>query len=119
MIKSFKHAWRGLAEAYSAERNFRFELLIGAGVLTMSLIFPLTGLERLIIILVVAIVLVLELLNSALERMIDTLSPRIDVSARVVKDILAAAVLLMSMAGAVVGVIIFYPYIRDFLDSSY
>jgi len=63
--------------------------------------------------------LVLELLNSAVERIIDTLSPRIDVLAGVVKDILAAAVFLMSVVSVVIGVVIFYPYIKEFLVISY
>ncbi len=110
-IRSIQHAWRGLREVFWGERNFRIEVLIGFAVAIASLIFPLTHTEKLLIILVISSVLVLELLNSALERVIDTLKPRIDLFAGVAKDILAAAVFLMSIAAALIGIIIFYPYL--------
>lgn len=115
-LKSARHAIRGFSETFKVEGNFRIEVVVGLIVLVASFILPLSQLERMIVILVVASVLVLELLNSALERIIDTLSPRIDVLAGVVKDILAAAVLLMSIVSIIIGIIIFYPYLRDIVQ---
>lgn len=118
-FKSAQHAVRGLKEVFRAEGNFRIEVVIGLVASLLSLLLPLTRVERSIVILVIGSVLVLELLNSALERIVDTLSPRIDVLAGVVKDILAAAVFLMSIVSVIIGIVIFYPYLREFLASRY
>lgn len=118
-LKSVRHALRGIKEVFKAERNFRIQVFIGLLAALLSVILPLSRPERIALILVIGSVLVLELLNSALERVVDTLSPRIDVLAGVVKDILAAAVFLMSIVAAIIGVVIFYPYIREFLATRY
>ncbi len=110
-LKSVRHALRGFKEVFKVEGNFRIEVVIALLIAVISFVLPLASFERAMVILVIASVLVLELLNSAVERMVDTLSPRIDVLAGVVKDILAAAVFLMSIVAVIIGVAIFYPYI--------
>ena len=118
-LKSARHAIRGFSEVFKTERNFRLEVLAGLLAGILSFVFPLSAAEKAFIILVIASVLMLELLNSAMERIVDTLKPRIDVLAGTVKDILAAAVFLMSVVSVIVGVVIFYPYIREFLATRH
>lgn len=115
-FKSVRNALKGFKEVFKSERNFRIQTLIGLAVAALSLFLPLTRMERVVVILVIVSVLVLELLNSAVERIVDTLSPRIDVLAGVVKDILAAAVFCMSVVSVIVGFTIFYPYIKSILN---
>lgn len=71
--------------------------------------------EWVIIILVITLVLLLELLNTVIERMIDVIKPKIHEYVRVIKDVMAAAVLISSLAAVVVGIIVFYPYVQDLL----
>ena len=58
-------------------------------------------------------VLIFELTNTVLERVVDILKPRIHPYARLIKDLMAAVVLISSIVSVIVGVIIFYPYIKD------
>jgi len=64
--------------------------------------------------LIIFAVLVLELINSTVERIMDFLGPDQDEKVRIIKDLMAAIVLLAGLAAIIVGIIIFYPYILGF-----
>jgi diacylglycerol kinase len=66
--------------------------------------------------LIIMWVLITELTNTVVERVVDILKPRIHPYARLVKDIMAAVVLISAVMAVVVGVIIFYPYFRNFFN---
>jgi diacylglycerol kinase len=110
--KSLSHAWRGLNEVYARENSFRIHLL--ALVLLVAVIIGLgiNGIEAAVLILVAAIVIVLELANSIFERWLDIVSPRVGAQVRDAKDIMAAAVLVSSLAALAVGAIIIIPHLK-------
>ena len=110
-IRSFSYALKGILFALKNERNFQIELAVGALAVLIMLFFPLSGLERALIILSIALVLTLELANTALERVMDILKPRIHPYARVIKDMMAGAVLLTTLAAIAIGIAIFSPYV--------
>jgi diacylglycerol kinase len=111
--KSLKFAWHGLVYAFRYEKNFRIELFIAGGVIALAFFFGLTTLEKSILLSISALVLVMELANTALERVIDMLKPRVHPYARVVKDVMAGAVLLVSFIAVLIGVLIFLPYLLE------
>ncbi len=74
-------------------------------------LLPLILWERVILLTVILAVLVLELLNTGIERLIDLLKPRLDDYVKDVKDVMAAAVLLASFFAVVIGIVIFWPHI--------
>lgn len=111
LIRSFSHAVRGILFAIRNEKNFQFEVAVGIAVVILMLFFPLSGIERVLVILSIVWVLTLELANTALERIMDILKPRIHPYARVIKDVMAGAVLLSSLAAAAIGLTIFLPYV--------
>lgn len=113
LSKSFRHAFRGLSYALANERNFQIEVIIGIFILGLIFIFKVKNWEAIILILMVMWVLVMELTNTVVERVVDILKPRIHPYARLVKDIMAAVVLISSIVSVIVGVIIFYPYFRE------
>ena len=111
---SIRYAWKGMRYVYRHEQNFRFQTAIAVVVLAATFFFDLTTLETLIVLLLVTAVLSLELLNSAFETYIDVLRPRLHSQAEVVKDIMAAVVLCVSLGAVVVGLVIFIPHIVEF-----
>lgn len=115
LMRSFSHAYKGILFALHNEKNFQIEIIGGTLAVILMLFFPLSGLERALIILSIALVLTLELANTALERVMDILKPRIHPYARVIKDVMAGAVLLVSLAAIAIGVAIFVPYLGEFL----
>ena len=112
---SIKYALRGLDYVIKNERNFQIELLSGAVVLTLALILNVRSWEIILIILLVMWVLVMELINTVLERVVDILKPRVHPYSRLIKDIMASVVLVSSIFSALAGAIIFWPYLKSIL----
>lgn len=115
LSRSFFYAIKGILFAIRNEKNFQIEVLVSILVAFAMFFFPLSGAERSLIVLSVALVLTLELANTALERVMDILKPRVHPYARVIKDVMAGAVLLATLAAIAIGLVIFFPYIVLFL----
>ena len=109
-IKSVKDAFRGLRVTFKNEQNFRIQILIGLLVIILAFIFPLKVWEVILLIVLMMLVLVMELLNTALEYFTDLLKPRLHHYVYLIKDIMAAAVFLTAVGSAVIGLIIFLPH---------
>ncbi|MCB9798948.1 diacylglycerol kinase family protein [Candidatus Nomurabacteria bacterium] len=108
---SFAYAVLGMKYVYVHERNFRIQCWSALVVVACAFFFGLSPLEFVAILFLIMTVLILEMLNSALEKFVDILKPRLDLHVGVVKDIMAGMVLLSSLGAAIVGLIIFYPYV--------
>jgi len=112
-VKSFRCAFRGLKYVLKNEQNFQMELLIGIFIVILMFVFDIRDWQKVALFLVIFSVLAVELINTILERVVDILKPRVHPYAQLIKDIMAAAVLIASLGAIVIGAIIFYPYIRD------
>ncbi len=110
-IRSFTHAWRGLGNIAATEQSFRIQLITGVCALIATLFFPLAFWQQILIFLLVIAVLVLEIINSILERLADAVHPRLHPVIKEVKDMMAAAVLLVSLTAGVVGFLFFWPHV--------
>ncbi|MDO8463164.1 MAG: diacylglycerol kinase family protein [bacterium] len=110
-LQSSGHALRGIAVAVRHERHVRIELVAFTVVLFLGFLVRLQPWEWIAILLVSSFVLVVELVNSAVEYLLDLLKPRLHDYARDVKDVLAGAVFLAAFVAVVVGCIIFLPYL--------
>jgi undecaprenol kinase len=113
--KSLKHAWRGLKYAISYEKNFQIEVVLAVFVVVLIFIFDIKSWEAIVLVLMIMWVLITELTNTVVERVVDILRPRIHPYARLVKDIMAAVVLISCLVAILVGIIIFYPYIKELI----
>lgn len=110
LLRSFQYALRGLLRVAKEEQNFRLELLAAAALAVLMVAFDLKPSERAILTLAAVSVLVLELLNSVFERMVDLLKPRIHHYVEDVKDILAGTVLIAALGALAIGLMIFGPH---------
>ncbi len=113
-IKEFKKslaiAFSGLKTAFSQEQSFRIQIFISVLALILMFIFPLTVYEKTIVILTMAVVLGLELINSQVERILDIIQPKFHSQVKLVKDLSAAAVLIVSIGSVIIGLLIFLPH---------
>jgi len=105
--QSFKHAGRGLKIVVKTEKNFKIQLLAAILVLVAAWYRHLEEKQILILLLVMSLVLCLEIVNSAVERLVDILAPRTHNFAKEIKDLLAAMVLLASIFAVIIGFIVF------------
>ncbi len=111
IIRSISWALSGISLAFRTQFNFRFHILSATIVLLLSFVLKLSALEWCIILFCIASVITAELLNTAQELNTDLLSPGYHEVAKNVKDLAAAAVLIVSIVSAVIGCIIFIPKI--------
>ncbi len=111
LVKSIRYALRGLANVFRSEQNFRLQVLAAIVVVVGMLAFPLPLWQRVILILLIAAVLVLEVINTVFERIVDGFKPRIHPVVGEIKDMMAAAVFLVSVVSAIIGILIFWPYV--------
>ncbi len=112
-LHSIKHAIQGVAYVFRNEQNFRIQLVVSVLASMSSVLLPLKGSERIVVMLLIIFILVLELVNSAIEKFTDIVKPRLHDQVGVVKDIMAATVLISSAGAAMLGIIIFYPYVIE------
>ncbi|MFN3301823.1 MAG: diacylglycerol kinase family protein [Patescibacteria group bacterium] len=108
--KSFLNAKNGLIYSFCHEQNFRLGSIIGLIVIFFTFYFPLSIGQRVTILLLVALFLILELLNSVLERTIDLFKPRIDPAAGIIKQMMSGILLVVVIFSIIIGLIIFLPY---------
>lgn len=111
LAKSFGYAAKGVLIVVREEQNFRLQLLAAAAVTALMFLFGLRPAEKALLTLAMVVVLVLELMNSIFERMVDILKPRIHHYVEEIKDIMAGTVLVASVGAALIGVLIFWPYV--------
>ena len=112
-FKSFRHAFRGLKYVLKNEQNFQLEILLGFFVIILMFVFDIRDWQKVALFLVIFSVLAVELINTILERVVDILKPRVHPYAQLIKDVMAAAVLMASIGAVVIGLIIFLPYFES------
>ncbi len=110
-MKSFSFAWRGLKYVTKNEKNFQNDLIIAGLVVLAMIYFWVTRAEMIVIFIMITGVLVAEILNTIMERVVNVLEPRVNPYARLIKDLSASAVLLTAILAAIVGFIVFIPHI--------
>ncbi|PHR49081.1 MAG: diacylglycerol kinase [Fluviicola sp.] len=107
----FHHAFRGLFNLVKTERNFKIQLLVLFLVILLGFFFQITTTEWIFVIFSSIIVLSLEALNSSVEKLADEVSLEQNPKIKWIKDVSAASVLISALGTAIVGCIIFLPYI--------
>lgn len=108
-IQSFGYAFAGLAKALKSEHNLRVHIVAAIGVTALGFWVNLSSIEWSVIVLCIAAVISAELFNSAIERLADFVQPNFDPKIGWIKDVAAAAVLVVSIASFIIGIIIFLP----------
>lgn len=106
-FKGFVYAGQGIWSAVKAERNLRFHICAAFYVLLLSLFYPFGAAEYSILFLSIGGVMAMELMNSAIERAVDTPDPAHWLTAGGAKDMAAGGVLVFSLAAAASGVALF------------
>ena len=116
LIDSFNNAMHGIISTVKSERNMKIHLAAAVMVLVMSLFYDLTRTEFIIICITIALVLICELFNTAIEVVIDTLIGIYHPKAKVVKDTAAAAVFISALLSIIVAYVIFFDRVSTSLE---
>ena len=110
LLVSFQYAWAGVRYTFITQRNFRIHTAIAVLATSLGSFLHITGTEMAIIVLTCALVMVLELLNTALESVVDlTVKQSYHELAKIAKDCAAGAVLISALAAVLVACLILLP----------
>lgn len=118
VIESFNHAIDGLIYSFKNENNFKSHIIMAILVAIISLFFNMTRLEMAILCITISFVIFAELLNTALEKIVDLVYEYYEPRAKIAKDIGAGAVLLAALNSLFVGYFIFYERIIHISDTA-
>lgn len=110
-LKSFKYAINGLKILIRDEHNSRIHLFAAVCAIILGFVLNVSSMEWLVIVLVIGFVFSVEIINSAIETIADFISPDYHEIIKKVKDLSAAAVLIIALASVIVAFIIFIPKI--------
>lgn len=115
IIKSFGYALEGILFSVKNNQNFRIQIAITIVVILASLAFHINPFEMGILGVMMVLVLVCEMLNTAIEEVVNLIARDYKIEAKIAKDVGAGMVLLASIGSVIVGVLVFIPYIIAFL----
>ncbi len=110
ILKSFGFAFKGLKSALN-ERNFRLHVFSACSIIALGFYCKITASEWLVVLICIGLVMSMELMNTAIEKIVDIVSPQFNEKAGKIKDIAAAAVLIVSIVSLIIAFIIFLPYL--------
>lgn len=111
-VLSFRHAFEGLLRAFGEEPNLKFHFIFGAAVIIVSFLLKISREDFLMIIFLIGFVIAIELTNTAIEAVVDAFTEKEHPGAKLAKDISAGAVLAAALTSAIIGIVIFLPYLN-------
>ncbi|WP_426447792.1 diacylglycerol kinase [Paenibacillus sp. S-38] len=116
--RSFRYAYEGVKYALATQRNMQFHFGAALFVLAFALWFGLSKTDVLFILLAVTLMIVTELINTAVEKAVDLAMPDLHPLAKIAKDVAAASVLVTAAFAAVTGMIVFYDPVERLLRTG-
>jgi diacylglycerol kinase len=108
-IKSFSYAYSGVKTAIKNEPNMRIHIFFAVSAIALAAILQFSVYEWILLTLTIFFVIMLELINTVLEALVNLVSPEIQPEAKIAKDVSAAAVLFAAFISIVVGLLLFGP----------
>jgi len=113
LAESFRYAYAGLVFAWRTQRNLRVHGVATILVVAVIVFYRLRLVEAVVLLLAIAVVVVAELFNTAVEVLVDrVVGLEHDPAAKIAKDVAAAGVLVAALGAAVVGAAILLPKVR-------
>ncbi len=113
ILNSFKYAIQGFFSAFKTEKNMKIHTLAMFIVIVLGIWLKLNPIQWCLIVVAIVLVISAELFNTAIETVVDMISPEKNEKAKIAKDISAAAVLAVAIGAAIIGIIIFIPIIKS------
>jgi diacylglycerol kinase len=110
-LKSFLYAIKGIRASLNEQRNIKVQLLITVITVGAGFYFNISELEWCVILLTIGLVIGLEMVNTAIENLVDMVSKEWSPLAGKIKDLAAGAVLIASVVAVIVGLIVFRKYL--------
>ena len=109
---SLRYAVEGIAYCIKTQRNMRIHLVIAIIVLMSGIFLKIVRTEFLMVLMSISMVFICEIINTAVERAVDTATLEYHPIAKIAKDVAAGAVLVAALNSVIVGLLVFGKYLR-------
>lgn len=116
IAKSFRFAFEGIWAGVKSETNWTIGIIEATVVIWAGFYLNISKSDWIIVVLLIGLVLYAELCNSAIEAIVDSFTPEEHPKAKLAKDFSAGSVVILIIAAAVVGIIIFWPYVSIYFN---
>lgn len=116
LLESFNNAINGVIYSIKSERNMKIHITAAVGILLLSLFYNLTRQEFLLVCLTIAIVIICELFNTAVEVLVDIITDIYHPKAKIIKDVAAGAVLVSAFVSLLVAYFIFFDRVSSSME---
>lgn len=111
--ESLRYAFNGLKYCISTQRNMKIHMIFAAAALLAGMLLRISRLELAVVIISISMVLACEIINTAVEKAVDTATQKYDPLAKIAKDVAAGAVLAAAAGSVIVGCLIFGRYLLN------
>ena len=118
LVESFNYAIEGLMSALQNEKHMKFHTLSAILIVILAILTNASKVEILLVSISVAFVIITELINTAVEALVDLISPERHPLAKLAKDVAAGAVLVAAINAVCVGYLLFYDKLLDIFDTQ-
>jgi diacylglycerol kinase (ATP) len=115
LLKSFTYAISGINYALNSDQNLIIHLIAATIVIIASIIFKVTPFEMGILGVMILLVIITEMINSALEKMVDLITKEHRMEAKIAKDVSSGMVLIAAIGSVIIGILVFLPHILKLL----
>ncbi len=109
LLYSFRYAFQGIYSSFKSERNMKIHIFMMTLVILFGILLKISLLEWFVCIILFIIVIAGELFNTAVETVVDMVSPDINEKAKLAKDVSAGGVLVLAIGASIIGLFIFIP----------
>jgi len=117
LVESFNNAINGIISTIRTERNMKIHITAAVLIILLSFLYKLTHTEFLIVLIVIGIVLICELFNTAVEKLIDLITDVYHPKVKIIKDMAAGAVMISAAVSLIVGYVIFFNRVSSDLET--
>lgn len=117
IIRSFSYAWNGIKTSFISETNFKIHTAFAVLAIALAVMLGISSVEWIVVLFCIALVMLTEMLNTAIEKLCDLVQPDMHPVIKKVKDITAGAVLIAAVCSLIAGIIIFLPAIMHCIKN--
>ncbi|HYE81171.1 MAG TPA: diacylglycerol kinase family protein [Clostridia bacterium] len=110
-FESLRYSIEGLVYCMSTQRNMKIHIAFALIVLVAGILLQISRLEFIIITMAISIVFICEIINTAVEKTVDTMTQEFHPVAKIAKDVAASAVLVAAISSVIVGFLVFGKYL--------
>ena len=115
LLQSVKYANKGIKHAFKTQRNLWIHFIIAALIIGSGLYLQLSYFEFMAIVIAIGFVMIAEMVNTAIEEIVNLVTPTRRARATIAKDVAAGAVLFSAFCAIIVGCLVFIPHIMRML----